>query len=302
MKNLIVIAGPTASGKTTLAEEIALAYRCPIISADSRQFYKEIPIGTAQPSKESLQKIDYHFVAHMGLQEELNAGQFEREAGKKLIHLFEEHNLAIVCGGSGLYIKALLDGLDSFPEKDEVFRNSLIQLYQNQGLQALIERLPKTIYDTLNESDKMNPQRLMRHIEIAELPQTILPDDRPNPWLVYKHSVNIIYTALSPDREMLYQNIDKRVDQMMQDGFENEVRQIPLELKSINALKTVGYKELFEYMDGHIQLQTAITQIKQHTRNYAKKQLTWLRREKNIQWFDNNNFSNYQDFLKQNIK
>ncbi len=306
MKNLLVITGPTACGKTALAELIANTYRCPIISADSRQFYKELPIGTAQPSKESLEKIEYHFVANLSLKEEMNAGQFERDVGNKIISLFGKHNLVIVCGGSGLYIKALLDGLDFFPEKDEEFRNSLISLYQTQGLKALIDRLPKHIYNTLNKSDQLNPQRLMRHIEIAELPQTALPESRKifgtNPWREYKQQVNIIYTALNPEREILYKNIDTRVDQMMKAGFENEVRQISLELKHINALQTVGYKELFEYIEGVIDLPTAIDRIKQHTRNYAKKQLTWLRREKNIQWFDIDDINKYVDFLEQNLK
>jgi len=302
LKNLLVITGPTASGKTALAEQIATIYNCPIISADSRQFYAEIPIGTAQPSKESLEKFDYHFVANLSLQEEMSAGQFEREAGSKIIELFDNHNLVIVCGGSGLYIKALLDGLDFYPEKDETFRNSLIELYQTKGLQVLIDRLPQEIYNTLNGSDKMNPQRLMRHIEIAELPQTVLPEDKPNPWRDYKQQVNIIYTAISPEREVLYKNIDTRVNQMVLEGFENEVRQLPLVLKHINALQTVGYKELFEYIEGATDLLTAIDRIKQHTRNYAKKQLTWLRREKNIQWFAVDDSRKYVDFLQQNLK
>ncbi len=305
MKNLLVLSGPTASGKTALAEQIAIAYQCPIISADSRQFYKEIPIGTAQPSRTSLKKIEYYFVANLSLQDEMSAGQFERDAGNKIIELFRKHDLVIVCGGSGLYIKALLSGLDLLPEKNEACRNSLIALFQSQGIQSLMHRLPKEIYNTLNKSDQLNPQRLMRHIEIAELPQNIEHEDSPrrtNPWREYKQNVNIIYTALSASRETLYRDIDARVDQMMAAGFENEVRQIPLSIKHINALQTVGYKELFDYISGDTDLPTAVKLIKQHTRNYAKKQLSWLRREQNVTWFDSDVSDNLIEFLKQNLK
>lgn len=298
MKTLLVIAGPTASGKTALAENLASIFQCPIISADSRQFFKEIPIGTAQPSQESLNTYDYHFVASHHLTDDYSAGQFERDAGDRIIKLFENHDLVLVCGGSGLYIRALLDGLDTMPIKNEKLREELTQLYKNNGLDSLINRMPQSVYQQLNESDRFNPQRLMRFIEINELPKP--PKTTPHPWIAYKKNINIIKLALNPEREKLYNIIDIRVDQMIADGLEDEVNQIPVEHRSINALQTVGYQEFFDYFEGKINKEKAIDLIKQHTKNYAKKQITWLRRENNISWLNSNDTKPIIELLNKN--
>ncbi|MBI3235136.1 MAG: tRNA (adenosine(37)-N6)-dimethylallyltransferase MiaA [Bacteroidetes bacterium] len=268
---LIVIAGPTASGKSALAEELSRTFHIPIISADSRQFYKEISIGTAKPNLEQLTDVTYHLVGQLSLTQEYNAGVFEREVLELIHHIRQQHQAAILCGGSGLYINAVCDGFDIMPQADQALRDELNQLFAEHGIQSLISLLPQEIYESLNESDKKNPQRLMRHIEISRNGGKKDIAKKVRDFEIIKFQVDL-------DREELYNQINHRVDAMLAAGLVEEVKSV-YELKHLNSLQTVGYTELFDYIEGRMNLEEAVDKIKQHTRNYAKRQITWFNKD-----------------------
>lgn len=268
-KRLYVIGGPTAVGKTAFAIQLAQSLKTEIINADSRQFYKEMSIGTAKPSEEELAQVKHHFVGHLSVQDSYTAADFEKEALVRIEELFQQYDHLVLCGGSGLFIEAVLHGFDKLPEANQELRNTLNEKLEKQGIEALVAEL-KSLTSSLPESlDLQNPRRVIRAIEIAQLgiPEKTVKKER-------SFVSELFY--LNMDREKLYKRINKRVDLMMENGLLDEVKSL-YPYKSLNALQTVGYKELFSYLDNQMSLEEAVDKIKQHTRNYAKRQLTWFR-------------------------
>ena len=288
-KYLISIVGPTAVGKTALAIELAKHYKTVILSADSRQFYKEISIGTAKPSQEELNAVKHYFIDNKSVTETYSAGDFERDAMDLLSNLFQENNIIILVGGSGLYIKALWDGLDEMPPVDEALRQELINKFEQKGITYLQEKLRELDADKLLNMDAQNPQRLMRAIEIASQNITL---NKIKP----KRPFELIKICLNKDRKQLYDTINKRVDIMINNGLLKECEQM-VDFKGHYALKTVGYTEVFEFFDGIHTLSKAIELIKQHSRNYAKRQITWFKRETDLHWFETNETIKIIDFI-----
>ena len=284
-KNLISIVGPTAIGKTTLAIAIAKHYNTEIISADSRQFYKEMSIGTAVPSTEELASVPHHFIQHKSIFEEYTVGDFEREAIEKLAILFEDNDIVVMVGGSGLYVDAIKDGLDNFPPIDPEIRETLNQTLKTEGILSLQERLKILDMDYYRQVDRNNPHRLIRALEVcigSGLPYTsFLKQKKP------ERNFNTITIAINAEREIIYDRINQRVDIMMEQGLLEEALSLK-EQQSLNALQTVGYRELFNYFKGEFDLDTAIAEIKKNTRRFAKRQLTWLRKKEDIIWVDYN--------------
>ena len=279
-KTLLCILGPTAVGKTATAIKLAQALNTEIISADSRQFFKEISIGTAKPSDKELAQAKHHFIGHLSIHQPYSAGDFERDALLKLSELFKQHDVVIAVGGSGLYVKALIDGLDDMPKANENLRNELNQLFATQGIEPLQQQLLLLNPDLYNQTEILNPQRVMRAIEIAlAIKNGFVPNTKK-----HKRNFNVIKVVIDLPREVLYDRINKRVDVMMQQGLLNEAQSM-LPHRDNYALQTVGYKELFEYFDGLYSLEKAVDLIKQHTRNYAKRQITWFKKEAPDFWF-----------------
>ncbi len=278
-KYLVCILGPTAIGKTAVAIEVAKYFGTEIISADSRQFFKEISIGTAKPSLKELQEVPHHFIGHISIEQRYSAGDFERDALALLDELFKNHDIVVMVGGSGLYVKALLEGLDKMPEGNEELRAELDALFEKEGLPVLQQRLLKINPDAALSIDMQNTQRLMRAIEIAEQGGINLnAEKKERPFIPLK-------IILNTEREKLYERINKRVDDMIKAGLIDEARSVHSR-KETYALQTVGYTELFDYFEGKCDLNRATDLIKQHTRNYAKRQITWFKREENAHWFE----------------
>lgn len=282
-KTLLCILGPTAVGKTAAAIRLAQELHTEIISADSRQFYQEISIGTAKPSSEELAAVPHHFIGHLNIHQTYSAGDFERDALAKLDELFVKHDTVIAVGGSGLYVKALIDGLDQLPLADEELRDELNSLYAKEGIESLQQRLQQLDAEAYAQTEIQNPQRVMRAIEIAEAIKkgfTVTTQKQPRGFRTIK-------VVLNRPREVLYDRINKRVDLMMEQGLLEEVKSV-YDQRDNYALQTVGYKELFEYLEGRHSLDKAVELIKQHTRNFAKRQLTWFRKEAPEFWFEPN--------------
>jgi tRNA dimethylallyltransferase len=282
-KHLITVTGPTAIGKTAMAIALARHFNCEIISADSRQFFKEMAIGTAVPSKPELEAAKHHFIQNISIFEEYNVGDFERDAVAKLEELYNANDFAVMVGGSGLYIDAVLKGFDDFPDVDPAIRQQLINDYEAKGIQYLqheLQRLDPVHYENVA---KENPQRLMRALEVC------IGSGRP-----YSSFLNIkknsrsftpIIIGLEADRELMYDRINRRVDIMVNEGLIKEAKGL-YPNKSLNALQTVGYRELFDHFDGNGSLDLAVEEIKKNTRRFAKRQMTWFRRTEGIKWFD----------------
>ena len=281
-KTLIVIAGPTGSGKTDLSISIALHYHAPIISTDSRQFYRGIPIGTAQPDTEQLQAVEHHFIASHELTQDFNCGAYEQEALQRLEELFKTCDVVVAVGGSGLYIKALCDGMDDLPDVDPALRTQLAEELKQLGIDAMAERLREldpTFYEVV---DRKNPARILRALEVCI--GTGMPYSSLRTGKRHKRSFKIVKIATDMDRTELYERIDRRVDIMVEQGLEQEARSV-YHLRKLNSLQTVGYREMFDYFDGTISREEAIELIKRNSRRYAKRQLTWLRRDDEFAWF-----------------
>ena len=295
---LIVILGPTASGKTDLAIEIAKAYNTEIISADSRQCYREISIGTAKPTTQQLSAVKHHFIDSHDLQESLNAGDFEQSALQVIDNLFKKNPVAVMAGGSGLYIRAVCDGFDHLPKADQALRASLDALYKQQGIEALQKELNTLDPEYFATIDQQNPHRLMRGIEVCRLTGQKYSELRRQEQT--KRPFNILKLGLNPSRETLYQRINLRVDNMMEDGLLEEARRV-LPWKDHQALQTVGYQELFKYFEDDWSLEEARNKIKQHTRNFAKRQLTWFRKESDILWMEQYNSKAVLQIIKDKI-
>lgn len=276
MKQLIVLGGPTASGKTALAIQWALELNCPIVSADSRQVYKEMSIGVARPSPSELESVPHYFIASHSIHNPLNAGIYEREALALLNELFKTNNYIVLCGGTGLYIKALIHGLDSMPPAQPILRQTLQTLFDNNGIEALQQILMQKDPAFYPIAEIHNPQRLIRAIEIVSF------ENRSN--LFYQKKKNtqrpFVNTCfmLNPPVEEVSNKIHKRVDQMIEMGLEEEVKHL-LPFRTLTPLQTVGYSEFFEYFDGDISKKDCIEKIKTNTRRYAKRQRTWFRHQ-----------------------
>lgn len=282
-KSLIIIAGPTAIGKTALSIELAKHYQTVVLSADSRQFFKEMTIGTAKPLKEEMQNIPHYFIDSHNITEDYNVGKYESEAIALLENLFQKHNTIILVGGSGLYIDAICKGFDELPEADNEVRTKIANLYTTEGitgLQNLLKELDEAYYTTV---DLQNPQRISRALEVCLT--TGLPYSSLRKGKKQNRNFNIIKIGLNIERELLYQRINKRVDEMINNGLLKEVESLTT-YKHLNALQTVGYKEMFDYLNNKTDFKKAIELIKQNTRRFAKRQLTWFRRDEEIQWFE----------------
>ena len=292
------MAGPTAIGKTALAIQLAQHYTTEIISADSRQFYRELNIGVAKPSTDELSAAPHHCIGHIGIQQHYTAGDFERETLQLLNSLYTKHDVVILVGGSGLFINALLNGLDDLPS-DERIREELNLRYQNEGLELLAQQLRELDEECYNTMDTNNPRRVIRALEICLASGQKASALRNNASASRKFTP--IKIALNTNRETLYQRINKRVDEMMAIGLEDEVKNL-LPYKELNALQTVGYKELFDYFDGNTSLKQAIELIQQHTRNYAKRQLTWFRKDSDYTWFTPDDLKGVIDYIDSSIQ
>jgi tRNA dimethylallyltransferase len=298
-KILLVIAGPTASGKTALSIKIAKALQTEIISADSRQFYKELSIGTAKPTEDELAQVIHHLVGHKSITESYSAGDFARDALAKLEELFEKYNIVIMTGGSGLYIDAVCKGFDEIPEIDENIRAWIINMYSSNGIAWLVSELEKKDPAYLAIVDQKNPQRLMRALEVYEATGTPFSEFRKRSEM--KRPFRIITIGLEPARAALYQKINQRVDDMISAGLEDEVKAYQ-DFRDKYALRTVGYSEFFDYFDEKNNLADTIMLIKQHTRNFAKRQLTWFKRNKETIWFDpSDEFQIFESLKKMGI-
>jgi tRNA dimethylallyltransferase len=282
-KTLIVIVGPTGIGKTALAIALARHFSTEIISADSRQFFKEMEIGTAKPSAEELAAAPHHFINSHSIENLFSTGDFEIQAIDRITQLFEKHNLLIMVGGSGLYIDAVCNGLDDLPETDMNIREQLNQQLTNEGLESIKKQLSEYDPEYYNKVDQANPQRMIRGLEFYLSTGTKLSAHLTNSKKI--RPFNIIKIGLNMDRSELYNRINQRVDKMMEAGLLDEVKGLR-SFRKYNALNTVGYSELFAYLDGEIALKEAVDQIKQNTRRFAKRQLTWFRRDDSTVWFE----------------
>jgi tRNA dimethylallyltransferase len=282
-KYLISIIGPTAIGKTALSIKLANYFNTEIISADSRQFFKEMSIGTAAPSIEELAAAKHHFIHHKSIQENYNVGAFEKDALQTLDRLFKTHDVVIMAGGSGLYVDAATKGLDEFPEVDSNIRETLNTNLVNQGLCYLQNQLKELDMVSYNSIAIDNPQRVIRALEVC------IGTGKPYSSFLNKKNINrnfkTITIGLTADREIIYSRINQRVDDMMQQGLLDEVKKL-LPFKDLNALNTVGYKELFNFLDDEWTLDFAISEIKKNSRRFAKRQLTWFKKDENTLWFD----------------
>lgn len=293
-KYLVIVGGPTASGKTALGIELAKKFKTEIVSADSRQFYKALNIGVARPTKAELQSVKHHFIASHNLTEDLSAGKFAKEAKSVITKLHLTKDVVVVVGGSGLYVKALVDGFHVMESKHELIRTEIQQLYSIKGLAGLQQELNALDSDYFLKLDVQNPQRLMRAIERVRIHgkvhEKLWANEKVN------NDYKTIEIAIKHPREVLYERINQRVDQMMLDGFLEEVKSLE-NYKHLNALKTVGYKELFDYLSNEITLDEAIDKIKQNTRRYAKRQITWINNKTQTTWFAPNSEVEIFDFL-----
>lgn len=281
-RNLIIITGPTAIGKTGLAVFIAKALKTEIISFDSRQFYKEMKIGTAVPTNEELSKVPHHFIQNLSIHQDYTVGDFEKDALQKLEELFQKHDTVVMVGGSGMFEKAVTEGLDEFPDVDPKFRQELIQEFEAFGIEKLQEELKNTDFSYYQQVDLSNHQRLIRALEIIRGSGKPFSSFRKNKSA--ERNFKVIKIGLQLPREEIYERINRRVDLMMEEGLLDEVKSL-YEFKHLNSLQTVGYKEIFNYLDGKIELDFAVEEIKKNTRRYAKRQLTWYRKDENIKWF-----------------
>ncbi|MDX1363575.1 tRNA (adenosine(37)-N6)-dimethylallyltransferase MiaA [Arenibacter latericius] len=280
---LISVVGPTAIGKTALAIALAKTFKTEIISADSRQFYKEMTIGTAVPSETELAQAPHHFIQHKSIHDTYSVGDFERDALDKLQELFKEKKIVIMAGGSGLYTDAVTQGLDHFPNVNSKIRTQLNEELLNNGISSLQDQLKTLDLEYYNKVDLKNPHRLIRALEIC------IGSGQPYSSFLNRERTarefQTVTVGLEADRKILYDRINRRVDLMVEQGLLEEVS--PLKIYSaVNALQTVGYKELFRYMNGEMDLKSAIEEIKKNTRRFAKRQLTWLRKKEDILWVD----------------
>ena len=281
-KTVIIIAGPTAVGKTSIAIQLAKHFNTEIISADSRQCFKELNIGVARPSSEELASVPHYFIASHSIHHKVDAVVFEKYALEKLEMIFKNHNVAIMVGGTGLYIKAFCEGMDEMPEIPETTRQQIIDSYNENGIEWLQQQLKEKDPEFYAKGEMKNPQRMMRALEIKETTRKSILELRSGNKI--KRDFKIIKIGLELPKEELHRNIHARVDKMLETGLVEEVKSLNA-FRHLNALQTVGYVEIFEYLDGSISLETATKKIKTNTRQYAKRQMTWFKKDDSIKWF-----------------
>lgn len=281
-KTVLIVCGPTAVGKTSAAISLAKHFHTEIISADSRQCFKELSIGVARPSEDELEELPHHFIASHSIADTINAAFFEQYALQKVNELFQKHDIVIMVGGTGLYIKAFTEGLDAIPEIDGSIRKKISAEYETKGLQWLQNEIKKKDPLFYSSGEIQNPQRMMRALEIIESTGISILDFRTNKKT--ERGFNVIKIGLESPKEDLHRNINSRVDKMIAEGLVDEVRSL-YSYRALNALQTVGYKEIFEFIDGNFSLNNAIEEIKKNTRQYAKRQMTWFKKDKEIKWF-----------------
>jgi tRNA dimethylallyltransferase len=298
-KLLIIVAGPTAVGKTTIAIQLAKYLNTEIISADSRQLFKELNIGVARPSQEELKEVKHHFIANKSIGEYFSAGEYGREVIALLDDLYKTRDIVILCGGTGFYINAILNGFDEIPQVDEKIRQELNHQLEKSGIESLQQKLKELDEETYKEMDIHNTQRVVRALEVClgtgqkfssfkrikEVQRNFVP----------------VKIGLNVSKEQLHHNINTRVDEMMRTGFLEEAKSV-YDFRSHNALQTVGYKELFDYIDGKTTLPEAVDLIKLHTRQYAKRQLTFFNKHKDYSWFEPKQVSAIISFIDEVIK
>ncbi|MGE0079167.1 MAG: tRNA (adenosine(37)-N6)-dimethylallyltransferase MiaA [Bacteroidales bacterium] len=296
---LIVLLGPTGVGKTDLSIYLSNTFNAPILSSDSRQFFKEMKIGTAVPNIEQLNSATHHFIGHKSVTERYSCGMFEIDALNLLAEIHKTHKAAMLVGGSGLYIDALCNGIDDFPTPDAELRQSLLNQLETHGIESLRHQLKLLDPEYYNSVDLKNPQRVLKSLEVCLQTGKTYTSFLTNP--SKERPFSIIKVGLNRDREELYNRINLRVDEMMREGLLDEAKQL-YPLKHLNALNTVGYRELFDYFDGKHSLETAIELIKRNSRRYAKRQLTWWTRDNAIQWFHPAQNEEIVQFLNEKLK
>lgn len=280
-KKVIIIAGPTAVGKTAVGIAVAKHFGTEIISADSRQCYREMAIGVARPSEKELAEVPHHFMASHSIHDKVTAATFEAYALEKAADIFRKNDSVVMVGGTGLYIRAFTDGMDAIPDVPVAVHNKVVEAYQQNGMAWLQEQIQTQDPQFYEQGEILNPQRLMRALEVVEATGKSILSFRTG--AKKERPFGVIKIALDLPREALYQRINHRVDSMMEQGLLEEVRNL-LPFQHLNALQTVGYKELFDHLSGKLSLEEAVTAIKQNTRHYAKRQLTWFRKDSEYQW------------------
>lgn len=294
MNTLLVVLGPTGVGKSDISIQLAQYYQTEIISADSRQFYKELSIGTAVPSAEDRKKVPHHFIQTKSIFEYYNVSSFETEVLELTDKLFRMVNPLILTGGSMLYVDTICKGIDDIPTVDPEIREEVIDWYNKNGIEALRERLLEVDPEYYHVVDLNNYKRMLHAVEIHQMTGLPFTSFRKN--TIRERPFRIIKIGINQDREILYDRINRRVTKMIEEGLVEEARAV-YPYRNLNSLNTVGYKELFAYFDGEITLDEAIDLIQRNTRKYARKQLTWFRRDQEIQWFEPQQFSEIIDFV-----
>ncbi len=299
VKTLIVIAGPTAVGKTDVTLELAQYLNCPILSADARQCYRELGIATAKPTEEQLDLVPHHFINSHSIFTAISAAQYERYALEVLEEVFQKNSFCILTGGSGLYIKAVCEGLDSIPETPPDIKRVLTRQWQEMGLEPMLEKLKKLDEAYYSKVDKSNPRRVIRALEVAITTGkpfssflSSFHEGEPQP----RH-FKIVKIGLNREREELYERIDQRMDQMIARGLFNEAQKL-MEYEDLVPLQTVGYQEVFEYLKGNYQKEEAVRLLKRNSRRYAKRQLTWFRKDQQYRWFHPDEFQAILHYLE----
>lgn len=282
-RRLIVVVGATASGKTDLSIVLARRYNAPIISTDSRQVYRGLSIGTAYPSDEQLKSVEHHFIGEFDLTQEFNCGEYERQALERLGELFAEHDTVVAVGGSGLYVRALCEGIDDLPDVDKSLREQLMIRLATEGVESLSDELHRLDPEYYEQVDKCNPARVVRALEVCLSTGEKYSSLRKG--AKKERDFEIVKIGVDMSRDVLYERINRRVDIMMEAGLEREARAV-LPYRNCNSLRTVGYSEMFDFFDGKTTRDEAVELIKRNTRRYAKRQMTWFRRDADIRWFE----------------
>lgn len=299
MKNLVVILGPTGVGKTELCLQIAQRYNSPIINADSRQIFAELPIGTAAPTEQQRRCVEHYFVGSHHIEDYYSAAMYEQDVIRLFEKLFKTHHVVVMSGGSMMYIDAVCQGIDDIPTIDESTRSLFKEKLNREGLPSLSEQLKELDPEYWKIVDKQNPRRVIHALEICHMTGKTYTSFRKN--TKKERPFNIIKIGLNRPREELYNRINERVLLMMEQGLEDEARSV-YPRRGLNALNTVGYKELFAYMDGEISREEAIRQIQSNTRRYMRKQLTWFKKDETTQWFSPNNLEDILNCIDKNIR